>query len=643
MLITRRAISELSMRSRRGVESESSAGESAERSSQASLLAAMSESDFLETALNAIEDLFLVFDVDGNLVGYNEYTKSITGYSDEDLRMKPLGSYTCPAEDVPKIKEAFGVGLKGEVSKVETLLLCKDGRQVPIEYWVSTLRDRDEVAIGAIVIGRDLTERKRAEDAIKHSEEHFRALTENSADIVQIINSERVIEYISPSVERALGYSPQELVGRKGVEFVHPDDASAIRDALRAIREEGQPSSVVYRVISKNGCCCHWESIGTLLDGQSGNQRFVINSRDITERVRMEAALRIAQFEADNTLDLILRIASDGSVLYANKTARKLLKRTRSEALASHIWEILPQITEHDWADTWARRAELFPSRSEVEFTLADRQRVSLDLSGEILEFEDDQFLVLIGRDVTHRKETEEQLNEANRDLEIFARTVTHDIMAPLSAISIVGESLGMLIESGVGDEEKPMAVEMVDTIRSGVEDAIGLATDMASLSEVRGPGGPVDRVAVGRVVRRVIEQLAPEIAGGKVEIQVDSSLGHILANPTHIYQLFLNLVSNAVKYSDNSGPVIAISAIDGAPEGGHRYVVRDNGPGVAPEIIDRIFEPLFKGESGGTGLGLATVMKIVKLYDGTIAVYNDGGACFEFMLRDATGGVTEG
>jgi signal transduction histidine kinase len=69
--------------------------------------------------------------------------------------------------------------------------------------------------------------------------------------------------------------------------------------------------------------------------------------------------------------------------------------------------------------------------------------------------------------------------------------------------------------------------------------------------------------------------------------------------------------------------------------EGGHSYLVRDNGSGISPEYIDRIFEPFFKGEPGGSGIGLSTVKKIVEVYGGEIRAYNDGGACFEFTLYD--------
>jgi signal transduction histidine kinase len=147
----------------------------------------------------------------------------------------------------------------------------------------------------------------------------------------------------------------------------------------------------------------------------------------------------------------------------------------------------------------------------------------------------------------------------------------------------------------------------------------------------------------VRRVVSRVVEQLGPEITSRGIDLKVDEPLGEILASPTHIYQLFLNLISNAVKYNNNRNPVVTVSRLQSPAEDAHRYLVSDNGPGIDPENIDLMFQPFFKGESGGTGLGLATVMKVVKLYAGTVAVYNDGGACFEFTLYDARRDVENG
>jgi signal transduction histidine kinase len=255
----------------------------------------------------------------------------------------------------------------------------------------------------------------------------------------------------------------------------------------------------------------------------------------------------------------------------------------------------------------------------------------------------DDWRLVVNIRDITARALMEDALAEANRELEILARTVTHDVMAPLSAMNLAGERLDEYLRSGIGEEDLALVGEVVNTIREGVVDAIGLTTDIASLLQIGNRPGAIERVEVPNVVNRVVAQLSPGIEAKGFDVQVDEDMDSVIANPTHVYQLFVNLMSNAVKYNDNSNPVIRVSRLESKTEDEHRYVVRDNGPGIPLEQVDRVFQPFFRGETGGSGLGLATVQKVVKLYGGDITDYNDGGACFEFTLRDASRGSRGG
>ena len=117
--------------------------------------------------------------------------------------------------------------------------------------------------------------------------------------------------------------------------------------------------------------------------------------------------------------------------------------------------------------------------------------------------------------------------------------------------------------------------------------------------------------------------------------VKVGDDLGSVRANPTHIYQIFANLISNAIKHNDNENPVIEVSCLGDDEEGLHRYLIRDNGSGIPPEDLGRIFLPFVRGKTGETGIGLTTVEKIVAVYSGEIRAYNDNGACFELTLKD--------
>jgi signal transduction histidine kinase len=115
----------------------------------------------------------------------------------------------------------------------------------------------------------------------------------------------------------------------------------------------------------------------------------------------------------------------------------------------------------------------------------------------------------------------------------------------------------------------------------------------------------------------------------------VGDRLGHVVGSPTHFYQLFSNLIRNCIKHCRSDRPVLNVRRLEEAGIGVHRYLVRDNGEGIPEADLEDIFTPFFKGKSGGTGIGLATVEKIVNLYGGEVRAYNNNGACFEFTISD--------
>jgi signal transduction histidine kinase len=131
-----------------------------------------------------------------------------------------------------------------------------------------------------------------------------------------------------------------------------------------------------------------------------------------------------------------------------------------------------------------------------------------------------------------------------------------------------------------------------------------------------------------------VLADNADRIREKGITVELGPSLGEVVASPTQIYQLFSNLVRNSIENSESGNPVIEISNL-GVEGTVHRFLVRDNGGGIPEEILGDLFTPFVKGESGGTGIGLSIVEKIIKAYGGEIKAYNDNGACFELTLKD--------
>ncbi|MBK5094015.1 MAG: HAMP domain-containing histidine kinase, partial [Actinobacteria bacterium] len=229
--------------------------------------------------------------------------------------------------------------------------------------------------------------------------------------------------------------------------------------------------------------------------------------------------------------------------------------------------------------------------------------------------------------------DSRKELEIINAELAGFAHTVSHDLKGPLTAILIAGLTLREAINNP--EQESLEIDELLEIIEADIEKSSNLIDDILSLAEAGQIPEVVSDVDVSEIVDGVLKETAASIKEKGIKVIVGDSLGKVTANSTHIYQIFNNLLSNAIKHNDSDEPTIEVSHLGEDETGGHRYLIKDNGSGIPQEDIDKVFMPFFKGETGGTGIGLSTVEKIIKVYGGDVKAYNDNGACFEFTLRD--------
>jgi PAS domain S-box-containing protein len=244
--------------------------------------------------------------------------------------------------------------------------------------------------------------------------------------------------------------------------------------------------------------------------------------------------------------------------------------------------------------------------------------------------------ILLAIEDITERKRHEEELNRITREMEGFAHTVSHDLRSPVATIGITTGNLEDRLKDLSGGEVDEEAAELIDSIKRSVERASSLITDLLTLAQVGLTPESIESVDVKAVIGSVMEEVTPLLEEEGAAIEVGDDMGRIMANPTQIRQVFANLINNALEHARGGQLVIKVSYLGQDTYGAHRYLTRDNGSGIPPEDIDLVFAPFFKGKAGtGTGLGLATVERIVNFYGGTVRAYNDAGACFEFTVND--------
>ncbi|HEY5532517.1 MAG TPA: sensor histidine kinase [Candidatus Anoxymicrobiaceae bacterium] len=232
-------------------------------------------------------------------------------------------------------------------------------------------------------------------------------------------------------------------------------------------------------------------------------------------------------------------------------------------------------------------------------------------------------------------KQVEERtakLAATNRELEGYAHTVSHDLKGPLAAAVVVTSLVTEYADQpGFSGEIKRLMVEL----QANIGKCFTLIDELLAFAEAGQKPRSISVVDVGSIVSRVLSERVVKIQAEDINVEVSDDLGTVTANETHVYQLFSNVIGNAIKHNTSPAPVVRVSSLGLDGDGRHRYLVSDNGPGIPPEDLENVFVPFFKGKTGETGVGLATVEKIVKIYGGEIRAYNDNGACLEFSIGD--------
>lgn len=337
-------------------------------------------------------------------------------------------------------------------------------------------------------------------------------------------------------------------------------------------------------------------------------------------------------------VEYVIREAGDGYLLHWEKDLTSGLESLRSESFDVVLLDLgLPETTG---LGTFMTAVQQTPEDVAIIVLsgLSDEQiaaeAVALGAQDYLVKGEvDAKLLTRSIRYAVERKRSELALRRVNAELEGYAHTVSHDLRSPIGAMALACELLSDSMDMGL-EELREEIDSATGTIRRNLVKCSTLIEDLLTLAKAGQRPVEVSDVDIRETVDLVLDEKALEIKGRGVQVTIGDDLGTVRASPTHMYQLFLNLISNALEHNEGEGLVIEVRDI-GEEDGARKYMVRDNGVGIPPESVDSYLLPFVRGERGGTGIGLSIIKKIVELYGGQLAVSSDGGAVFEFTLKD--------
>ena len=512
----------------------------------------------------------------------------------------------------------------------------------------------------------DIRESTQTEQTQRRTDELFRALIENILDIIVILDPERVIRYLSPSVERVLGYIPASLVGVKVAEILHPEDVSGVGEAIEAaashIGDPDHATVVEARFRHKDGSWRILEGIIKRLLGSPSVTGFVVDIRDVTDRKRSEEALRESAVE----LKEAQHVAQLGSWswIVMSDTA------TWSEELYNIFGRDpeLPAVSYKDQsgfytAESWTLLDKTVkqtlesgePYELELEVLRTDGTTRRILTRGAAIRDQNGRVIRLHGtaQDITEQKRLEAQFIQAQKmeAVGVLAGGVAHDFNNLLTVINGYSD---FLLNDLASDDPKRDDLEQIK--RAG-QRAASLTSQLLAFSRKQ-----VLQPRILELNDAILEAstILGRLIGEDIGLVVvpQPGLGLVKADPGQVQQIIMNLAVNARDAMPQGGKLTIEAAnvdvdqnyVRRHPAGSvGRYVmlaISDNGMGMDAETQSHIFEPFFttKGPHKGTGLGLSTVYGIVKQSDGFIWVYSElgKGTTFKIYLPRVEGEVSE-
>jgi PAS domain S-box-containing protein len=731
------------------------------------------------TTLASVGDAVIATDTSGKITFMNVEAEKLTGWKLSEASLKPV------KEIFSIVNEKTRLEVEDPVSKVlenglivglanHTVLIRKDGTDVPIDDSGAPIKDKDGKTLGVVLIFRDISERKKAEEQLRENEVKFRTVADFTYDWEFWLAPDGSMVYVSPSSKNITGYGASDFVNDPKLltKIVHPDDKSRITQHFDSISSDG-PHELDYRIITATGetrwishaCQPVFDDTGKWIGRRSGN-------RDVTERKKAEEALASSNQRVSDILESIkdnfYSLDRDWNFIYVNKQAAKLLGKEPESLVGHNIWKLFPQTIESVFetnyraamqnreirrfetrgiqANAWLlvtvfpsgegisalatdiserKKAEAAILESEERFskafhnspipqiitrfgdwryvdanesvlslleysreellghTSAELNLIPLDMRdqglrvvnerGELRDFEtavrtksgkiimvltSTETIMLNGQkhlintfvDITLRKQMQAKLEEYSKHLEelVEERTkqlkdserlaaigatagmVGHDIRNPLQAITgdvfLAKTELATVPES----TEKNNVAESLLEIEKNVDYINKIVADLQDYARPLKPH--VEEADLKQIISGLIEKNGlPENV--KVTVKVEADSRKVVADSTFISRIMFNLVNNAVQAMPKGGK-LTIHAFRDQKTREAVITVKDTGVGIPEAVKDKLFTPMFTTKSKGQGFGLVVIKRMSEALGGSVTFESQEGKGTTFMVR---------
>jgi len=641
------------------------------------------QTTLLSGLLDSIPDIVSLKDSDGVILACNPAFAKAAGRAREEIVGKSAYDLFLP-EMAEQMRSSDGMVVKGgfALQHCEIATQSQDGSPLFLDTVKAPLRSLTGEIIGVVAVSRDITERKRLEEALRAAKEEWERTFDAMPDLIMIIDSGHRIVRANKRMADSCGLSPDECVGRLCYELVHgTGEPPEFCPHSSLLIDEGVHSAEAY----ESALGGYFSLTTTPLHGADGQLVGSVHvARDISERKRAEDTLRESEetfrrlFE-DSTDPILL--LHDNRIIDCNAATLRMFGYSKIEMLSAIPWDLSPPY-QPDGSTSPARANEMTAiandaghSRFEWVYEKADGSPffVEVMLTRILVNGQDVSHVML--RDITERKHNEEELKrsksaleESNNQLEHaieqaneltvraemanaaksrFLANMSHEIRTPMNGV--IGMA-GLLLDTALSAEQRKYA----ELVRSSGENLLGIINNILDLSKIE--AGRLDLEILDFDLRIILEETAEMLAVRASEkwLELVCIVDHevpsqLRGDPGRLRQIIINLAGNAIKFTER-GQVVIRADLDSMDEKCVKvhFSITDTGVGITADRLGVLFTPFTQVDDsatrrhGGTGLGLAISKQLAELMGGNIGVESEEGLgstfWFTAVLEKQTG-----
>jgi two-component system sensor histidine kinase/response regulator len=603
--------------------------------------------------MDATRDVILTVSPDLTVLSVSPSVEKVIGYKPEELIGRSIldANLIHPDHYEMAVQEIETVYSGKSVGPIEFKVIAKDGTQKIMEI-VSTPLMRHGDLTGITSIARDITEKKRAEEALRKSEEKYRNIIVNMDSGYFEVDLRGNMTFFNPALLEYLGYDEKELLRLNYADFMDQDEAKRTFRIFNEVYQTGNPRANFYwTLFRKDGTRAYSvSSVFPLRNDQGKTIGFRGTARDVTELKQIEEALqeREETFRAlaENSLDTIMRFDRECRHLYVNPIVEKQTGIPPRQFIGK----------KHDELGFPDELVRLWDGAIKTVFDSGRPHRIEFMLPGKIWidwllvpEFDVQQAVKAVitsARDITAHKQVEKELQMAKEAADSasqakgeFLANMSHEIRTPLNAIIGLSE---LALEMDL-DEEK---MEVFQTINREADHLLTLVNDVLDFSKIEAGRMAVETIPfnLAYLMDNLTGSFAYQAEQKGLEfmsyIAPDTPI-HIVGDPGRLRQVLVNLVGNALKFTHKGSVDVKVQRReDLGKQAMIHFAIEDTGIGIPREKQEKIFESFTQAdgsttrEYGGSGLGTTISKKLVELMGGRIGVASDEGKGSTFWFE---------